>query len=970
MSPENRALRLSINRDLINKNESGDSSLFARGWKNVELTAHELADHINEGFAYAPQLARDRRCAENFLCTEVLSVDVDGTRRIDEIMNEPLVQDHLTIFYTTVNHTPSDHRFRLIFALPRPIFATKELVAASRSLALRLSGDRSATDAARLFYGSRGSNPQVFDRALPDSVLQELIEQGLDAEQGELNRGAGGLTTVSRRQIAPDQLITTAAGAVVRFDTLGNGVSVCCPFHHDIHPSAFTTRSRSGIPALHCSTCGQTFFLSGSAAPVHDFFDFDTAVAEAHKYFEQHRDMGGFQPALDSIGYHAHQGLLRSRVYLTSERFVEPLRTKDGLFFYKSPKGTGKTEMVKRLTGPGKSVLLIGHRISLIRQSCARLGLDCYLDFIGSLQRDRLGICLDSLGRLVYSESLSRSKALHTIVLDEAEQLIAHFLSDTMKSETRDRNFKIFKALLQRAKRIIVLDADISWPSFETLTKLAHTEGKDRPIHIVLNEHRAAGTVKLFRSSNHLRVELMATIADGKRIFVTSNSKARIDAIHATVADNFGGEFPSIKITSETSRSPEAEAFVLNPSERALEYRVILTTPSIGTGVDVSFPKKASLIDEVFGFFEAGITTHFDVDQQLGRVRDPSAVKVWVSPQTFRFDSGIDVVKHDIQRNNLYKSVLAHFDKDMRPVYHVDDPLIDMAALIVSQQRASKNNLRRHFIELKKHQGFDVELVNTDEDIAAAGSELNRMGKKLAQDRRATLLMEAHTLERTSFNALHERIRSNGPVNEGERWCLHRTLIELFYRCPIDEVLIARDNDGRHRQQVQRFEALMRYARDAATGQQGRIDSMTARELTRSRFVGDESLVAEALYRLLSSTLLLVDGNFQDSVAVGAHDLEKFAAELAALRSIVETSLRICVHDPKPCIKQLNGVLKLIGLKCLQAGSSRAKSVAGGDKVYLYGLGRRRFVGGDDCAGRNLASRSEPGITSTVCMAG
>lgn len=39
-----------------------------------------------------------------------------------------------------------------------------------------------------------------------------------------------------------------------------------------------------------------------------------------------------------------------------------------------------------------------------------------------------------------------------------------------------------------------------------------------------------------------------------------------------------------------------------------------------------------------------------------------------------------------------------------------------MASLIVSQQQASKNNLKRHFIELKKRQGYTVSEVEKDQN--------------------------------------------------------------------------------------------------------------------------------------------------------------------------------------------------------------------------------------------------------------
>ena len=408
-------------------------------------TPAELAGRINEGVASCCEQTSGSRRSANFGCSDVISVDIDGTRRIPDVLADSIAQKHLTIFYTTPSHTEAEHRFRLIFALPRPIQTAREMVAATRSLSLRLSGDRAATDAARIFYGSRGSNPLVFDRAIDDAFLDELIAQGLDADQNDARSLA---STVSRLSISPDLVVRRGTGETVPFGSLGAKVSIHCPFHADTNASAFTVRStQGGVIGIRCSTCWQTFWPDSSLRS-YDFFDFDRRVTEAHEYFEANKDMGGIHDFLTDEDNPIRKGLLSSNVAISQTDYLSlPAKLPEGIIFIKSPKGTGKTERLRKIIADDDgSVLLIGHRVALIKQSCERLGLECYLDIVGPLTTDRLGVCLDSLRRLRLGGG--RSSQFKTIIIDESEQVLSHFLSDTIDSEKRDAIFVDFKTLL------------------------------------------------------------------------------------------------------------------------------------------------------------------------------------------------------------------------------------------------------------------------------------------------------------------------------------------------------------------------------------------------------------------------------------------------------------------------------------------------------------------------------------------
>jgi hypothetical protein len=74
----------------------------------------------------------------------------------------------------------------------------------------------------------------------------------------------------------------------------------------------------------------------------------------------------------------------------------------------------------------------------------------------------------------------------------------------------------------------------------------------------------------------------------------------------------------------------------------------VFVSPSIGTGIDITFKGNRQSIDNVYGFFENQINTHFDIDQQLSRVRNPKNTKLWISPREFRFENNTEVIKKEI----------------------------------------------------------------------------------------------------------------------------------------------------------------------------------------------------------------------------------------------------------------------------------------------------------------------------------
>ena len=83
--------------------------------------------------------------------------------------------------------------------------------AATRSLALRLSGDPSVTDPSRLFYGNNGCHFELFNNGLAIEEVDELVQQSLHVRnQQTVNNDQNGLYLFDR-DIQQISVVSSAA---------------------------------------------------------------------------------------------------------------------------------------------------------------------------------------------------------------------------------------------------------------------------------------------------------------------------------------------------------------------------------------------------------------------------------------------------------------------------------------------------------------------------------------------------------------------------------------------------------------------------------------------------------------------------------------------------------------------------------------------------------------------------------------
>lgn len=906
-------MKVSINNKIINKNENKAHQ--SNGFNPVDLTPQELAENISKGYAFSYQFQDAYRKADNFLASDIIAADFDSGMTLDEALRNEFFINNASILYTTPSHTEENNRFRLIFELPRTIIDRDELRAAQQGLTRKFPADRAAVDPARQFYGSRGCIPHLFGRVLSECNLNELIALGKEPLNQTDNDGTRQQIAGTRGAVPLDDgmMVRTSGGELADFRSLPVPTPVYCPFHRDTSPSAFTTQSRYGVRGIRCSSCQQTFWEKHREPEPHDFYEFDKLAHAAH---DAYRYETYVEPPLGIEFDVPNPNIVISERYL----HIDDIGVMKGITLIKSPKGSGKTHYLKKVVADSKKkklrVLLVGHRRSLLQALSNELGLTCYLDTpapnqSGVYNIDRhYAVSIDSLATHL---APSRHK-FDVVLIDESEQVFSHVIADTMEHERQRKSFLIFQHYINVAKTVIALDADLNSVTLHAIQRF----GNKNPLidrRYVLNDYKPdSSQVEVYANENHLVAEMLASLKAGNRVFIACNSKKRVEELVETIKEDFGEEFPVFSITSANSNDPRAIDFIRNIKKEILNYKVLIVSPAMGTGIDITFPDSLTHVDGVYGFFYAKVNTHYEVDQQIARVRHPKYIRVWISPETFNFEYEVDPIRQELAESGLIPEVLAGYESDGTAKFNWADPFLTLYATILAAQRASKNSLKKNFIELRKHNGWEIVDVVKDAAMASAGSVMSKLGKDAALQRYIAGILSAPPITREQADSLSSR-RKRSKLSAEEDNSLERYWIEWFYGEKVTEQLLRDDKRGRYRDQIKMLEAV----------------------LASKAKVGKVSAEAKMLARLLDvSGLLDENGGPNPDKVVKLESLVKFVTFCGRNKVNIERLLDVAVRKDvrKKPVAQLNAFLALCGLKVTNFNTANN----GDNKVYEYRL--------------------------------
>lgn len=968
----NNYIYVATHTAVINKPMKNDREAFHRlshGWKLEETSIENLAEHINKGYPFTVH-HDGRRVARNFTRSNILTVDIDQGMTLDMALAEPFINAHAALIYTTPSHTSEANRFRIVFVLQRMITDAAEMRSAYMGIIRKFGGDEACKDACRIFYGSKGSDPFIIGKSLPNQELDKIIALGNEVrisatvtENGKVKSGTV-MTNRSEVSIERNQMVRLACHEQqVPLTSLTEKTAIHCPIHVDRAASAMVVVNRSGVHGVYCSACAASFWPHK-----HKLYDFNAIPRAVHELAREEfpYTLNDFK-ALDDdeckvlpstiVEVEESQPILVDRRFLTSYgQYMPEYDCKNGITLIRAQKGAGKTEAlgraVQKWKSEGKSILLIGHRQSLLQSMAHRLQLDCYFYLEGQKKRNNkpsrhYAICLDSMSKLLRPQ-------LHkfdVVIIDEAEQVFAHCLSPTLASKRRI-TLSLVKHYLSDADSIILADADLGEITIEAVAQCAG----DKPnCQFILNDYKANGkTLDMYASERHLLEELVEAVNKGGRHYVATNSRERAKHIKEMISS----ECPDKKVmlvTSDQANDPVVQQFISSIKSEILKYDLVIASPSLGTGIDITFKDNAELIDTVFGFFQSNITTHFDIDQQLCRVRHPKAIKVWVSPERFAFETDPAVLEAELIASQNLNDLIVGFTREGRAEF---DPFyLSLFSEVTARHRASKNNLKGNFKKLREDAGWLVKEVERDVEMHQKGAELLSQAKTKIEETSTVALSQAQPISQAIYEHL-AKLQKVMPIQSDESLSMRRFELERFYRQPISEALVALDRQHGFRDAVRMAEVFW-------------ADRQQLLRMCKTELMSGDGLLPDAsnlalkqqvLRELICATgLANTDGTIKQDAVIHQEGLDEFVASMSANQGKSQHLFNLPLRSDlqKKSVTSVKSVLKLIGLNLREVQTKKV----GAKKYRFYGIDLDSFCRMQaliEARGRFKAEGAEP----------
>ena len=316
----------------------------------------------------------------------------------------------------------------------------------------------------------------------------------------------------------------------------------------------------------------------------------------------------------------------------------------------KSAKGTGKTEsltkIVKKAIASQQKVLVIGHRVQLVKGLCQRFGLNYVTEISDRPEGSALGygLCIDSLHSASQAQFDPHDWHNSLVIIDEVEQVLWHALNSSTCKDRRVEILKSLKTLMQNVLvnqgQLYVADADLSDIALDYLISLSGLEIKP---YVVENtwHNNSASSWQVYdyqgKTPKKLVGNLETHIQQGGKPFICLSaqkltSKWGTQNLEAYLQQKFP-EKKILRIDSESLADHQHPAHncIAKLEDTLSQYDIVLASPSIETGISIELENHFTSVWAI----AQGIQGENSVRQTLSRLRQNVTRHLWTANYSF-----------------------------------------------------------------------------------------------------------------------------------------------------------------------------------------------------------------------------------------------------------------------------------------------------------------------------------------------
>ncbi len=481
-----------------------------------------------------------------------------------------------------------------------------------------------------------------------------------------------------------------------------------------------------------------------------------------------------------------------------------------GLVVLWSDMGTGKTELMRwwRDQNPDARFLNNGHRVNLLKNLAERLQTAMYSDlgYTGLAQAQALSITIDSLHKLN-----TQSLTYGCIFIDEACQYLTHLLHSNTCKQHRAAILEVLEYIVYNAPLVVIADAhmdDLTVNFFLAMRPLGEVP------YIIKNEWRnGERTIYWYEGDNEsaLVAQISAALMLGEKVMVASDSKRFIKKLDKSFTINYE-ESNSEKshtpkkwriwsVHSDNSGSDENVAFIKDITNAVKNFDALFTSPSLGTGVDIS----EYHFDLVFGVFHGVSQTATECAQQLYRYRPKVPFHIWVAPRPpFGYkDTNASKIKERLLQTNEMTAFLLRIDRETGKRGAEKDWALDAYCQIMANRHYSLNNLRDDLRELLTEMGNTFIYVGSDSDPQSL--ESLKAAAQALDSAHNSAVAKAKNITLSEYRAR----QSKDYLDPSEIFECEKFRISDSYGIEVTESLVEMDKGGRLIRAIAGLEAIL-----------------------------------------------------------------------------------------------------------------------------------------------------------------